>query len=162
MELKKYIKKLGIKSYIVDEKEKGAIPMTCHPFEKNNSNKIINIGTAGGWTKPSSGYTFKFVDKNCEKVIKFLKEKKSSKKISFKTRHWIYDLIFLHVLYTKNNLGKNLFEKMFAKNKTELVLRFLDNDTSIKEEINIASSFPKILFTKSLFQNIGKILNYYF
>ena len=136
--------------------------MTCHPFEKNNSNKIINIGTAGGWTKPSSGYTFKFVDKNCEKVIKFLKEKKSSKKISFKTRHWIYDLIFLHVLYTKNNLGKNLFEKMFAKNKTELVLRFLDNDTSIKEEINIASSFPKILFTKSLFQNIGKILNYYF
>ena len=51
---------------------------------------------------------------------------------------------------------------MFAKNKTELVLRFLDNDTSIKEEINIASSFPKILFTKSLFQNIGKILNYYF
>ena len=71
-------------------------------------------------------------------------------------------LIFLHVLYTKNNLGKNLFEKMFAKNKTELVLRFLDNDTSIKEEINIASSFPKILFTKSLFQNIGKILNYYF
>ena len=162
LELKKYIKKLGIKSYVVDEKEKGAIPMTCHPFEKNNSNKIINIGTAGGWTKPSSGYTFKFVDKNCEKVIKFLKEKKSSKKISFKTRHWIYDLIFLHVLYTKNNLGKNLFEKMFAKNKTELVLRFLDNDTSIKEEINIASSFPKVLFTKSLFQNIGKILNYYF
>lgn len=161
IELKKYIKQIGINNYVIIEKEKGAIPMTCHPFDENNSKKIINIGTAGGWTKPSSGYTFKFVDKNCEKIISFLKQEKFSKKISFKTRHWIYDLIFLHVLHTKNDLGKKLFEKMFLKNKTELVLRFLDNDTSLKEEINIASSFPKILFTKSLFQNIGKIFNYY-
>jgi len=161
IELKKYIKQIGINNYVIIEKEKGAIPMTCHPFDENNSKKIINIGTAGGWTKPSSGYTFKFVDKNCEKIISFLKKEKFSKKISFKTRHWIYDLIFLHVLHTKNDLGKKLFEKMFLKNKTELVLRFLDNDTSLNEEINIASSFPKILFTKSLIQNIGKIFNYY-
>ena len=161
IELKKYIKQIGINNYVIIEKEKGAIPMTCHPFDENNSKKIINIGTAGGWTKPSSGYTFKFVDKNCDKIISFLKKEKFSKKISFKTRHWIYDLIFLHVLHTKNDLGKKLFEKMFLKNKTELVLRFLDNDTSLNEEINIASSFPKILFTKSLIQNIGKIFNYY-
>ena len=48
--------------------------MTCHPFENKNSERIIHIGTSGGWTKPSSGYTFKFIDKNTDKLIAFLKK----------------------------------------------------------------------------------------
>ena len=160
-ELINYINSLGIDSYKILEKEKGAIPMTCHPFENINSERIIHIGTAGGWTKPSSGYTFKFIDKNTDKLISYLKENDFSKTISFKTRHWAYDLIFLDVLFNKNHIGKELFEKMFNKNKTENVFRFLDNDSSIFEEISIAYSFPKYIFTKSLFKNLGKIFKYY-
>ena len=160
-ELRNYINSLGIDSYKILEKEKGAIPMTCHPFENKNSERIIHIGTAGGWTKPSSGYTFKFIDKNTDKLISYLKENDFSKTISFKTRHWAYDLIFLDVLFNENHIGKKLFEKMFNKNKTENVFRFLDNDSSIVEEISIAYSFPKYIFTKSLFKNLGKIFKYY-
>ena len=160
-ELINYINSLGIDSYKILEKEKGAIPMTCHPFENINSERIIHIGTAGGWTKPSSGYTFKFIDKNTDKLISYLKENDFSKTISFKTRHWAYDLIFLDVLFNKNHIGKELFEKMFNKNKTENVFRFLDNDSSIFEEISIAYSFPKYIFTKSLLKNLGKIFKYY-
>ena len=160
-ELRNYINSLGIDSYKIIEKEKGAIPMTCHPFENKNSERIIHIGTAGGWTKPSSGYTFKFIDKNTDKLISYLKENDFSKTISFKTRHWAYDLIFLDVLFNENHIGKKLFEKMFNKNKTENVFRFLDNDSSIVEEISIAYSFPKYIFTKSLFKNLGKIFKYY-
>ena len=160
-ELRNYINSLGIDSYKIIEKEKGAIPMTCHPFENINSERIIHIGTAGGWTKPSSGYTFKFIDKNTDKLISYLKGNDFSKTISFKTRHWAYDLIFLDVLFNENHIGKKLFEKMFNKNKTENVFRFLDNDSSIVEEISIAYSFPKYIFTKSLFKNLGKIFKYY-
>jgi lycopene beta-cyclase len=32
--------------------------MTCYPLEKNTQ-RVLNIGTAGGWTKASTGYTFK-------------------------------------------------------------------------------------------------------
>ena len=160
-ELRNYINSLGIDSYKIIEKEKGAIPMTCHPFENKNSERIIHIGTAGGWTKPSSGYTFKFIDKNTDKLISYLKGNDFSKTISFKTRHWAYDLIFLDVLFNENHIGKKLFEKMFNKNKTENVFRFLDNDSSIVEEISIAYSFPKYIFTKSLFKNLGKIFKYY-
>ena len=160
-ELINYINSLGIDSYKILEKEKGAIPMTCHPFENINSERIIHIGTAGGWTKPSSGYTFKFIDKNTDKLISYLKENDFSKTISFKTRHWAYDLIFLDVLFNENHIGKELFEKMFNKNKTENVFRFLDNNSSIFEEISIAYSFPKYIFTKSLLKNLGKIFKYY-
>ena len=67
----------------------------------------------------------------------------------------------LDVLFNENHIGKKLFEKMFNKNKTENVFRFLDNDSSIVEEISIAYSFPKYIFTKSLFKNLGKIFKYY-
>ena len=47
--------------------------MTCYPFERKNTSKILNIGTAGGWTKPSSGYTFKFIEKNTIKLLAHIK-----------------------------------------------------------------------------------------
>ena len=63
---KVYKVSLNIDKYKIIEDEFGVIPMTCYPFERKNTSKILNIGTAGGWTKPSSGYTFKFIEKNTD------------------------------------------------------------------------------------------------
>ncbi len=160
-ELKKYISSIGIKKYKVTTEETGVIPMTCHPFENSNSKRIIKIGTAGGWTKPSSGYTFKFVEKNIDRLISLIKNEKKIKRTKFKTRHWIYDLIFLDVLYHNNEMGEKLFEKMFSKNKTECIFKFLDNESSLFEDFKIFYSFPKSIFIKSLIKNLGKIISNY-
>ena len=56
-QIKEYLeKKLKIKDYKIIFKEKGAIPL----FKQINStkNNEINIGTAGGMTRLSTGYTF--------------------------------------------------------------------------------------------------------
>ena len=161
IELKKYLSNLNLFKYDIVEKEFGVIPMTCHPFDNSNTDRILNIGTAGGWTKPSSGYTFKYIDKNTDKLIVSLKNNISFSKISFKSRHWIYDLILLDVLFFKNYMGSVLFTKMFSKNSIKKIFSFLDNESSFIEELKIASSFPKVIFTKSLLRNLGKILKYY-
>ena len=161
LELKKYLKSLKIDNYKIIEDEFGVIPMTCYPFERKNTSKIINIGTAGGWTKPSSGYTFKFIEKNTIKLVAHIKKNTQFSNFKIKTRHWIYDLIFLDVLYKKNYLGSNLFTKMFSKNPMEKIFMFLDNETSIIDELKIAASFPKRIFTNSLVNNIGKIIRDY-
>ena len=161
IELKKYLSNLNLFKYDIVEKEFGVIPMTCHPFDNSNTDRILNIGTAGGWTKPSSGYTFKYIDKNTDKLIVSLKNNMSFSKISFKSRHWIYDLILLDVLFFKNYMGSVLFTKMFSKNSMKKIFSFLDNESSLIEELKIASSFPKVIFTKSLLRNLGKILKYY-
>ncbi len=160
-ELKKYISSIGIKKYEVTTEETGVIPMTCHPFENSNSKRIIKIGTAGGWTKPSSGYTFKFVEKNIDRLISLIKNDKKIKRTKLKTRHWIYDLIFLDVLYHNNEMGEKLFGKMFSKNKTECIFKFLDNESSLFEDFKIFTSFPKSIFIKSLIKNLGKIISNY-
>jgi lycopene beta-cyclase len=58
-EIQNYIQKLGITNYEIIDKEQGNIPMTSYPFWKHNTKRIIHIGSAGGWTKASTGYTFK-------------------------------------------------------------------------------------------------------
>ena len=161
LELIKYIKSLKIDKYKIIENEFGVIPMTCYPFERKNTSKILNIGTAGGWTKPSSGYTFKFIEKNTIKLLTHIKKNTQFSNFKIKTRHWIYDLIFLDVLYKNNYLGSNLFTKMFSKNPMEKIFMFLDNETSITDELKITASFPKRIFTKSLVNNIGKIIRGY-
>ena len=57
IQLKKYIKEtLKIKNYKINYQEEGAIPL-FYPLNKIEKNKI-NIGSAGGMTRLSTGYTF--------------------------------------------------------------------------------------------------------
>ena len=58
--IKDYLLEKGIANYTIKRKEKGSIPMTCYPFEQHNTSRMIHIGTAGGWTRPSTGYTFQY------------------------------------------------------------------------------------------------------
>ena len=159
IEINKYIVNLGIGNFQIISKEKGIIPMTCFPFEKENTNNIVNIGTAGGWTKPSTGYTFRFIDKFSDMTIEFLKLDKSFKKFKIKNRFWFYDLIFIDVLYYNNSLGSNIFQRMFEKNKFKSIFKFLDNESRLNQELKIIISMPnKLAFIKSFFRNISKII----
>ena len=72
--------------------------MTCYPFLKNNTDNYFQIGTAGGWTKPSTGYTIKNSIKKIDIIVSSLKQNKPLSKIRFKNRFWFYDLLFLDVL----------------------------------------------------------------
>ena len=77
LQLENYIKNnLGIKNYKINFTEKGAIPL-FHPSFSNNDKKVINIGSAGGMTRLSTGYTFlniqehsKYIVENIDKIKK--------------------------------------------------------------------------------------------
>ena len=87
-QIKDYIDKhLKIKDYEITYREEGAIPL-FYPLCEKEKNKI-NIGTAGGMTRLSTGYTFlniqehsKYIRKNIEN-IQILKNLKLIKNINF-------------------------------------------------------------------------------
>ena len=157
--LKEYLNNKGINSYEILEKEQGVIPMTCYPFEKHNNSRVLFIGTAGGWTKASSGYTFKNIITKTELLINFLKREKDLSKFNLRSRFNFYDLILIDVLYNYNHLGDKIFSSLFRNNKPNKVLNFLDEKTNLIDELKIMYSFPwsiKILFIKALFKNLFK------
>lgn len=154
LEIQKYIENLGITEYEIIEKEQGNIPMTCYPFWKHNTKNIINIGSAGGWTKASTGYTFKNASKKSKALVQFLKSETDFTKFHKKDKFWFYDLLLLDILSSKNELGSKIFSSMFKKGSSTVIFKFLDEETSFSEDLQVIWKCPKILFIKALFGRI--------
>lgn len=157
--LKNYLKEnLGLTDYTIVEEEFGTIPMTNSnfPFFKNG---MYYIGTAGGQTKASTGYTFRFIQKQAEKIVEELISKGTlSKNKKIKKRFIFYDSTLLHILSKKVLEGKNIFSILFKKNRASAIFKFLDNDTTIAEEIKLINSLPKKIFMKAGFAEFRKMI----
>ena len=153
-EIQNYITKLGITEYEIIEKEAGNIPMTSFPFWKNNTKNIVQIGSAGGWTKASTGYTFKNAVKKSKALVKFLKSESDFRKFHKKDKFWFYDLLLLDILNSKNHLGPSIFSAMFKEGSSEVVFKFLDEKTSLWEDLQVIWRCPKMPFIVALLNRI--------
>ncbi|MFV8364057.1 lycopene cyclase family protein [Flavobacterium sp. ZT3P35] len=157
-EIKQYIEKLGITNYEIVEKEQGSIPMTCYLFWKSNTKNVINIGTSGGWTKASTGYTFKNSDKKSSELVAFLQRETDFTKFHKKTKFWFYDLLLLDILDQKNELGSHIFSSIFKKGNPMVIFKFLDEETVFIEDMQVILKCPKMLFIKAIFNVAAKAL----
>ncbi|MFN2394591.1 MAG: lycopene cyclase family protein [Bacteroidales bacterium] len=150
-ELEKYIQnELKINDYEITHREFGVIPMTMARFKRylGADNRIINIGTAGGFTKPSSGYTFQFVQKHVAQVAERLKNNQSPAiRPSLRERMFFwYDMTLLEVLLSGKLTGEQIFSSLFGKVDPERILAFLANESTFWEEFKIRNSVPVIPF----------------
>ncbi|MFD2203881.1 lycopene cyclase family protein [Shivajiella indica] len=152
--LKSYIKdKLGISNYEIIHSEFGVIPMSLAKFPSHlgKDKRIINIGTAGGYTKPSTGYTFQFVQKHVGKIVdQLIRNEPPIVVPSFRERmfEW-YDRTLLDVLLTKSMTGEEIFSSLFKRVDPERILAFLANESGFWEEFKIRNSVPLFPFMYS-------------
>jgi lycopene beta-cyclase len=153
-ELRTYIGDcLRLKGYKVISEEFGVIPMTNEkfPFFKDG---VYHIGSAGGQTKASSGYTFQFIQKQSEKIVEcLLNDRPLSLARPISGRFRFYDNTFLYILFHNMLPGKRIFTDLFRKNDPRRVLRFLDNESSFADELKIVSSLPTWPFLKAALRN---------
>ena len=147
-------KELGSSDYEIIETEMGSIPMTCYDFQEHHSTNIRYIGTAGGWAKPSTGYTFASTVRKIPVLLDYIKTGKPLHKLSFKNRFWFYDLLFLDVLYKDNANGRHIFETLFKNRNPKLIFKFLDEQTTFLEDIKYILGCPKKPFVKALFSRL--------
>ena len=148
---------IGLKEYSIIEKEKGNIPMTCFDFEAENTERVLHIGTAGGWAKPSTGYTFKNSMKFSQELAKHIKNGGALKDFSIKTRHWYYDLLLLDILAEHNKEGSRIFSSMFKNSRPQLIFKFLDEESNLLQDLLIIMSCPFMPFTRALFNRLFHI-----
>ena len=147
-QIKNYINSLGIKNYKINFKEGGAIPL-FYPVNTGEKNKI-NIGTAGGMTRLSTGYTFLNIQDHSKFIRKNLNNIEKARKFELKIKYKFLDKIFLKVLERNPEKMPNIFYKMF-NGYTDSVIKFLSNKSNFIEDIYIILKMPKWIFLKSLF-----------
>ncbi|RXR33638.1 lycopene cyclase [Flavobacterium piscinae] len=156
--IQNYLHNLGINEYEIVEKEAGNIPMTCFPFDKQNSERVLFIGTAGGWTKASTGFTFFNSKKKSKKLVEFLKSNQNLSRFNKKNRYWLYDLILLEVLHQNNELGAQLFGTLFQKNSIQNIFRFLNEEGTVVSDLKVMLTLPKWIFIKATFRALRKLV----
>lgn len=153
--IKSYLKdELNCQDYQILEKEKGNIPMTSYNFNDHNSKNIMHIGIAGGWAKPSSGYTFMRTHQRTKALIPFLKKEKPLNAFFKKDRFWFYDLLLLDILFWDNSKGRLIFGQLFKRRSPQKIFKFLDEKTTIWEDLVIIAACPKKEFIPAFLRRI--------
>ena len=153
--IKDYVKNnLNCPEFAVLKKEQGTIPMSCYDFASHNTENLMHIGSAGGWSKPSTGYTFMNTREKTKELIAHLKTKNSFASFSKKSRFWYYDLLLLDILHRNNAKGSTIFERLFKNRSPQKILKFLDEKTSIPEDLNIIMGCPKRAFIAAFLKRL--------
>lgn len=133
--------------YQIIESEKGVIPMSSILPEQKSDEKIVNIGTRAGNVKPSTGYAFKNMYNHSKLICKNGKLK--SRKVRVNKRFLFYDQLLLIILTIWPLKGKLIFERLFKIKSSGFILKFLDEKTSILEDMSMFLKLQIWIFIKS-------------
>ena len=148
-QIKDYIENhLNLKDYKIIYREEGAIPL-FYPIDKHEKNKI-NIGTAGGMTRLSTGYTFLNIQDHSRYIRENIENISRVKRYKISGKYQFLDEIFLRVLEKHPEKMSDIFFKMF-KTSPKTVIKFLSNKSNFFEDLSIILRMPKLTFIKALF-----------
>ncbi|MBC7919601.1 MAG: lycopene cyclase [Ferruginibacter sp.] len=158
-ELRQYLKNfLRVDRYRVEKEEFGVIPMTDEPLTERASEHVFRIGTAGGYTKPSSGYTFVRIQQRTQAIVRALLDtgQPASRARVFQSRFGWYDSALLNVMQERRYEAREIFTQLFRKNPPATVLRFLDESTTFPQELRIMASVPPRPFLAAVAEVVWK------
>ena len=137
-------------NYKIHDTEIGCIPMSTANISTESIPGVISIGGRAGAIKPSTGYAFKNMFTHSEKLANNLKKGIESARINNISRFRFYDRLLLLILSTQPSQGKRIFQSLFKKNQTKDVLQFLDEKTTLIQDIRIFSTLPIKPFLKAV------------
>jgi lycopene beta-cyclase len=147
-QIKDYIENhLNLKDYVITYKEEGAIPL-FYPLNNPDKNKI-NIGTAGGMTRLSTGYTFLNIQEHSKYIRENIENIRNTKIFEIAKKYQFLDMVFLKVLEKHPEKMPEIFFKMF-KGSPKTVIKFLSNKSNFLEDLSIILKMPKWVFIKAL------------
>ncbi len=140
---------LGSTDYQILEREFGVIPMSDEPVEEFPFSNVIRIGTAGGYTNPATGYTFRTTQKRIAQLIAHYTttgEWKPDAPLR-EPRFNFYASALLGVLNQRRIPAAKVFWELYRRNPIDRIFRFLDGESNLQEEIRIMRSSPYLPFT---------------
>jgi lycopene beta-cyclase len=137
--LRAYLAKtLGLNNFSILEKEHGVIPMSDHPLPRRLGKRILAIGTRGGRVKPSTGYAFARIQRDSQRIVDSLIRTGQPFAIPPDSlRYRFYDSVVLDVFAKEPQLGRPILSSIFARNPANRVLKFLDDRSSVWEDLQI-------------------------
>lgn len=121
--------------------ENGTIPMGLSATKKEGS--LFSIGAAAGNRKASTGYAFTRMHQDA-----VLRAQNRSAKTPKRFR--FYDKMLLKIMQKEMNKIPEVMDRLFRRVPTPQILRFLDDKTTLTDEIKLLAQLDIPLFIKHL------------
>ncbi len=133
----------SLHSFEVQREEAGTIPMTTQAFPKREG-RIFFIGTAGGCSKPSSGYTFTRIQEQCRQIADAVQ---AGTLASFREkpplwRYRFFDAVFLQAMQDHPDAFPGYFHRLFSRVAPEALTAFLSETSTWPSDLQILRSLP--------------------
>ncbi len=136
---------LGAGRYRVVRREAGVLPLRPR-VRRPRSAHCLAIGAQAGLVRASTGYGFERMRRDGARIAAQLRRGERPSGLRRRTRHVAMDAVLLELAARDPGTLVESLELLFARNPTDLVLRFLDEDTSLAEEARLVSSLPSAPF----------------
>ncbi|MGW6732527.1 lycopene cyclase family protein [Streptomyces sp. NPDC055013] len=133
---------LRLGAFTVEAAEQGAIPMTDARFPRRIGSAVFRIGTAGGATRPATGYTFAAAQRQSRAIAAALDAGRPLVPPPHGRRALAMDAVLLRALDTGRIDGPGFFTGLFSRIPAERLLRFLDGATTLREEWGVGLRTP--------------------
>lgn len=134
---------LQLGAFTVLGAEQGVIPMTDAPFARRISERVFRLGAAGGATRPSTGYTFSAAQRQARAVADaLLAGTDPTPPPAYGPRQLWMDRVLLQAVDGQRLNGAAFFARLFGQQPTARVLRFLDGETSLREDLAVMAASP--------------------
>ena len=135
--------RLGLTQYDVVREEAGAIPMTTRLFSRRDG-RVFFIGTAGGCTKPSSGYTFQRIQEQCRQLADAVVRGKLEcfGERPAAARYRFFDAVFLQAMQDDPAAFPGYFQRLFQRIPPDALTAFLSETSTWRSDSQIIQSLP--------------------
>ncbi len=160
--LEEYIERrfgLPADAYAIEYTEKGVIPMEDRRYPARYCRNVWNMGTMGGLTKPSTGYTFTRIQQHTTAIAAALaRGKNPPANIMSPYRFRVYDMLLLFNLHRDPETAVTIFHELFRKNRFDRILQFLEENTRFDQDLRIMASVPWRPFFRAIYHMKHRIL----
>jgi lycopene beta-cyclase len=145
----RYLTNRGISGYSVESEESGDIAMTTEVFPGRVGDRHFLIGSAGGATRPSSGYAFVPILRQSQRIARSLIRGGAPPSGAIPRKYRFFDAIFLDAVDRSAALARESFVRMFDRVPPAALVRFLSNESGLRDDLRLISALPKTPFVRA-------------
>jgi lycopene beta-cyclase len=148
--LETYIRDVvGTPEYTIRRTESAVVPLRVRPGARGRG-RVLCIGARGGLIKATTGYAYQRIQRDSEAIADSLARHGHPWDISGSLpRHRLLDAILLAVLDREPAQLEHAFARLFARNPGARILRFLDEDTGVRDEARLVRSLSPGPFVRA-------------
>jgi lycopene beta-cyclase len=155
-QIRQYLERLGAGDVSIDRTEYGVIPMDDRRHGQQWGQHVWNLGTVGGMTKPTSGYTFQRIHAQARHLIGHWSDGTAPTPVPQPpARYRFADRTLLNILHHHPEHGRTIFERLFSNTSIDDVLTFLDEDSTLGNDARMVAKLPWVPFLRATAAEFG-------